>query len=152
MNYKFCIVGHGKYPEGIRSALSLLANTTKDISIFNLDKNMTHEDFEHSVTDFLTNHKYVIWFADMTGGAPHQTIARLILEKEKANQYIISGAPLNLILDLYMKCQTGVLNDENIKQGIKKSIKEAKSLINVIPDTNFNKSPNKNDEDFYGGI
>ncbi|MBW4803746.1 PTS fructose transporter subunit IIA [Loigolactobacillus coryniformis] len=154
MNYNFCILGHGKYPEGILSALKLLAGTADGITIFNLDESTTHEAFQESVDKFLTTTERVVCFADMTGGAPHQTAARLILEKKKQHQYIVSSAPINLILDLYMQCQSGLLTDDTIELNIKKSINQAQALIQVIPtnDELVENSGIENNEEFDGGI
>ena len=81
MNYAMAIVGHGRYPEGVLSALKLLIGTTEGMTAFNLDENTTHERFEQCLNDFLKENKHAIIFADMTGGAPHQIVSRLIIEK-----------------------------------------------------------------------
>ena len=51
--------------------------------------------------------------ADLTGGAPHQIAARLILESSKLNQYIISGINLALVVDLAMKFCLGEIEDDH---------------------------------------
>ena len=37
MNYAMAIVGHGRYPEGVLSALKLLIGTTEGMTAFNLE-------------------------------------------------------------------------------------------------------------------
>ena len=132
MEYQIAIVGHGHYPDGVVSALKLLAGTTENLHAFNLDEDTTHEEFTETVDKFLTETDHVLVFADMTGGAPHQITARLILDKNKPYQYIISSAPMNLILDLYARCM-GALDDDTIDQTLKDSLKEAKGLIQMMP-------------------
>ena len=82
MNYAMAIVGHGRYPEGVLSALKLLIGTTEGMTAFNLDENTTHERFEQCLNDFLKENKHAIIFADMTGGAPHQIVSRLIILRD----------------------------------------------------------------------
>ncbi len=142
MNYAMAIVGHGRYPEGF-SALKLLIGTTEGMTAFNLDENTTHERFEQCLNDFLKENKHAIIFADMTGGAPHQIVSRLIIEKNQPNQYIISSAPLNLILDLYAKNMSG-FEDNAIEETLRHTVELSKQLIEILPDrmkTNSTKVP-----------
>ncbi|KRO17305.1 PTS sugar transporter subunit IIA [Lacticaseibacillus saniviri] len=132
MNYQIAIVGHGNYPDGVVSALKLLAGSTANLTAFNLNEETTHEKFTQDVSQFLDQNDHVIVFADMTGGAPHQITARLILEKKRPYQYIISSAPVSLILDLYAQCQMG-LDDSTIDQTLKDSLSQSKSLIQLMP-------------------
>lgn len=132
MSYKIAVVGHGHYPEGVLSALALLVGTTDGVSAFNLDENTTHTEFKETLNDFLENNEQVIVFADMTGGAPHQITAELLLEKDKPYQYIISSAPMNLILDLYAKALGGLENDD-IDNVLAHTLHEAKRLIELMP-------------------
>ena len=62
MNYAMAIVGHGRYPEGVLSALKLLIGTTEGMTAFNLDENTTHERFEQCLNDFLKENKHAIIF------------------------------------------------------------------------------------------
>ncbi|MFQ9615303.1 MAG: PTS sugar transporter subunit IIA, partial [Clostridium butyricum] len=84
---KLVIVGHGNFPSGVLSAVSLLVGNNENICAFDLDKNETHEGFEQKIKELLDNNDKVIVVADLTGGAPHQIAARLILESGKMNQY-----------------------------------------------------------------
>jgi PTS system N-acetylgalactosamine-specific IIA component len=143
MNYAMAIVGHGRYPEGVLSALKLLIGTTEGMTAFNLDENTTHERFEQCLNDFLKENKHAIIFADMTGGAPHQIVSRLIIEKNQPHQYIISSAPLNLILDLYAKNMSG-FEDNAIEETLRHTVELSKQLIEILPDrmkTNSTKVP-----------
>ncbi len=83
MIYSIGIIGHGNYPDGVRSALELLAGTSEYISCFNLNDKTTHEQFKENVSEFLDQNENAIIIADMTGGAPFQSIAQIILEENK---------------------------------------------------------------------
>lgn len=52
MIYSIGIIGHGNYPDGVRSALELLAGTSEYISCFNLNDKTTHEQFKENVSEF----------------------------------------------------------------------------------------------------
>ena len=133
MNYEIVIVGHGRYPDGVLSALQLLIGTTEGIKAFNLDEQTTHEKFEKQLTELLSEHERVLVFADMTGGAPHQIVSRLVLEGNRPHQYVISSAPLNLMLDLYAKSLTG-FEDDTIEGELQHTLTLSKQLIEILPD------------------
>ena len=97
-----------------------------------LDANETHEGFENKLKEILDNNDKVIVLADLTGGAPHQIAARLILESSKLNQYIISGINLALVVDLAMKCCLGEVEDEDIQSELSNSINESKDTTVLI--------------------
>lgn len=133
MNYQLVIIGHGDYPTGVKSALTLLTGDGDRFTTFNLNAQMTHIAFEQQLTAYLASHDRVIIFADMTGGAPYQTVAKLLLTNLKPHQFMISSAPLNLILDLYMQDMTGRLTDATVTAALAKSVKQAQTLIRVTP-------------------
>lgn len=132
--FKLCVVGHGNYPDGIVSALMLLVGADPKVITFNLNQELTHADYEQQLTDFLEDNDQVIVFADMTGGAPHQIASRLIIEKGKRSHYIVSSAPLNLILDILMKNNLEKLTEENTQAELAASMEMSKNLILMLPD------------------
>ncbi|MBN7276881.1 PTS sugar transporter subunit IIA [Lactobacillus acetotolerans] len=132
MKYDICIIGHGNFPDGIKSAVNLIAGTCEKITCFNLNEQTTHEQFKKDINKYLDSHKNVIVFADMTGGAPYQIVAERILSQDDDNKYVIAGISLNLILDIYLKNMSGQLNTKNIDSSLKHVIKEARSLMQVI--------------------
>jgi PTS system N-acetylgalactosamine-specific IIA component len=69
----------------------------------------------------------------MTGGAPHQIVSRLVLEGNRPHQYVISSAPLNLMLDLYAKSLTG-FEDDTIEGELQHTLTLSKQLIEILPD------------------
>ena len=125
---KLVIVGHGNFPSGVLSAVSLLVGNNENICAFDLDKNETHEGFEQKIKELLDNNDKVIVVADLTGGAPHQIAARLILESGKMNQYIISGINLALVVDLAMKCCFSEVEEEVLLDSVNDS-KETMTLL-----------------------
>lgn len=133
MKYDIAVIGHGDFPEGVLSALHLLMGTTEGITAFNLDEKTTHEEFQKKIEDFLDKHKDVLIFADMTGGAPYQEAAQLLLEKQKLDQYIIGSCPLSLIFDMYTKNLCGQLDEENIEKTIQYCIDQSRGLIKYLP-------------------
>ena len=124
---KLVIVGHGNL-----SAVSLLVGNNENICAFDLDKNETHEGFEQKIKELLDNNDKVIVVADLTGGAPHQIAARLILESGKMNQYIISGINLALVVDLAMKCCFSEVEEEELETMLLDSVNDSKETMTLL--------------------
>lgn len=135
MKYSIGIIGHGNYPEGIKSAIVLLSGTGDDIKCFNLNEKTTHEQFQKDVTNFLATNENAIIFADLTGGAPFQTIAQVILESAKENQYIISGISMNAIFDIYLKNSMDQLNKDNIEDQIRHVFEVSIPMMQFLPNS-----------------
>ncbi|RQN02627.1 PTS sugar transporter [Clostridium butyricum] len=129
---KLVIVGHGNFPSGVLSAVSLLVGNNENICAFDLDKNETHEGFEQKIKELLDNNDNVIVVADLTGGAPHQIAARLILESGKMNQYIISGINLALVVDLAMKCCFSEVEEEELETMLLDSVNDSKETMTLL--------------------
>lgn len=129
---KLVIVGHGNFPSGVLSAVSLLVGNNENICAFDLDKNETHEGFEQKLKELLDNNDKVIVVADLTGGAPHQIAARLILESGKMNQYIISGINLALVVDLAMKCCFSEVEEEELETMLLDSVNDSKETMTLL--------------------
>ena len=129
---KLVIVGHGNFPSGVLSAVSLLVGNNENICAFDLDKNETHEGFEQKIKELLDNNDKVIVVADLTGGAPHQIAARLILESGKMNQYIISGLNLALVVDLAMKCCFSEVEEEELETMLLDSVNDSKETMTLL--------------------
>lgn len=129
---KLVIVGHGNFPSGVLSAVSLLVGNNENICAFDLDKNETHEGFEQKIKELLDNNDKVIVVADLTGGAPHQIAARLILESGKMNQYIISGINLALVVDLAMKCCFSEVDEEELETMLLDSVNDSKETMTLL--------------------
>ena len=129
---KLVIVGHGNFPSGVLSAVSLLVGNNENICAFDLDKNETHEGFEQKIKELLDNNDKVIVVADLTGGAPHQIDARLILESGKMNQYIISGINLALVIDLAMKCCFSEVEEEELETMLLDSVNDSKETMTLL--------------------
>lgn len=129
---KLVIVGHGNFPSGVLSAVSLLVGNNENICAFDLDKNETHEGFEQKIKELLDNNDKVIVVADLTGGAPHQIAARLILESGKMNQYIISGINLALVVDLAMKYCFSEVEEEELEAMLLDSVNDSKETMTLL--------------------
>jgi len=152
MKYSVGIIGHGNYPDGIKSAITLLSGSGDDITCFNLNEQTTHEQFKEDVTEFLNANENVIIFADLTGGAPFQTIAQVILESAKENQYIISGISMNAIFDLYLKDSMDQLNKDNIEDQINHVIEVSVPMMQFLPNSKMMDGSGSNESSDEGCI
>jgi len=95
---------------------------------------------------YLTEHQKTIVFADMTGGAPYQIVAQIILESGHPDQYIISSISMNAILDLYLKNSMAQLNANNIEKSIQHVIHESRHLMKLTPDNTVEVSDDATEE------
>ena len=118
---KLVIVGHGNFPSGVLSAVSLLV----EVHIQMLKDSQ-------KIKELLDNNDKVIVVADLTGGAPHQIAARLILESGKMNQYIISGINLALVVDLAMKCCFSEVEEEELETMLLDSVNDSKETMTLL--------------------
>ena len=134
MKYDVCIIGHGNFPSGLKSAVKLIAGTCDRITCFNLNEETTHEKFEQDVDHYIQLHTNVIFFADMVGGAPYQIVAKKVLLQNDVHKFIVAGVSLNLVLDIYLKNMSEQLNTQNIDKEIKHVINESKLLLFLLPE------------------
>lgn len=131
--YKTLIVGHGNYPSGVVSATKLLMGENENVSFLELAEGFTHEQYEVKLTEFLKENPQVIIFADLTGGAPHQIAARVVLENQFSKEhFVVSGMPLSAITDLTMKFQFLNVAAEDALTTIENTISECKDMIQCI--------------------
>ena len=130
--YKLIVVGHGNYPSGVLSAVSLLVGKNDNIIALDLNEKRTHEVFEEELKIILKENEHAIVLADLTGGAPHQISASLVLESGNLNQYVISGINLALVVDLTMKCCFDEISDDEMQDTILNSIEECKETTTLL--------------------
>ncbi|WP_284036469.1 hypothetical protein [Neobacillus sp. 114] len=131
--YQILVTGHGGFPSGVQSALRYLMGDNPNLSILELSEGMTHEQYEAELTEFLKNHPKVLVFADLTGGAPHQIAARVLLENHfSPEQFLISGMPLSVVTELTMKFQFQEVSEDDAPAVIQQSIAECKDMIHYL--------------------
>lgn len=131
--YQTLIIGHGKYPAGILSAMELIMGKNDHVKILELSEELTHEKFEGKLVEFLKENPQVLIFADLTGGAPQQIAARVVLENQFSKEhFVISGMPISMITDLTMKFQFMGVPQEKAIETIEQSIQDSKDLIQCV--------------------
>lgn len=147
--YNILIVGHGTFATGIKSSLDLLIGECDRIHAQNLSENITHEEFENIITEYINKYDKLIVFADLLGGAPSQIVTRKILEMEKSKeQFVVSGVSLALILDICSHIT--ILNEEDhILEKINTSLDNIKDTMSVVCLEDFcNNESNEESENF----
>lgn len=128
--YKIILVGHGNYPDGILSALEVLIGKNENIIALNSHGHQTTKQLEDDLTAVLKENDEVLIFADLNGGAPHQTAAKVILGNNFSSKHIvICEAPLGLILELSMKFLFMELSESEQKIIIQDTIEKSKEKI-----------------------
>lgn len=144
--YNILIVGHGNFATGMKSAFDLLLGASDRVHAQNLSGDITHEQFEGIVTDYLNKHDKLIVFADLIGGAPSQIVTRKIAELAKSNeQFVVSGVSLALMVEIATNIL--ILNDEeDMLNKINNSLDGVRSLVGVMSLADF--SCEEEDEEF----
>lgn len=130
--YNILIVGHGNFASGMKSAFDLLLGASDRVHAQDLAGDITHDQFEKIVTNYLNKHDKLIVFADLMGGAPSQIVTRKIAELAKSNeQFVVSGVSLALMIDIATNIL--ILNDEEDMQSkINNSLDGVRSLVGVM--------------------
>lgn len=128
--YKIVIIGNGRYPEGVLSALDLLIGKNENIIAINSNDDHKHEQLEKELTEILQKNDQALIFADLNGGAPHQTAAKVIFDNNFSNkQTVIAEAPLGLIVELSMKFLYMDFTESDQNSYIKETIEKSKDKI-----------------------
>ncbi|MCH6267218.1 PTS sugar transporter subunit IIA [Neobacillus citreus] len=131
--YQILVTGHGGFPSGVQSALRYLMGDNPNLSILALSEGMTHEQYEAELTEFLKNHPRLLVFADLTGGAPHQIAARILLENHfSPEQFLISGMPISVVTELTMKFQFQEVPKGEAPAVIQQTLAECKDMIHYL--------------------
>ena len=100
--YKILIVGHGTFPSGMENAIALIAGKHDQVSSLSINDDLGHDYLEVEVKKYLQENDHAIVFADMSGGAPHQIVARAIIKSGKKTQFIVSGGPLSFLIQMVL--------------------------------------------------
>ncbi|MCR8744822.1 PTS sugar transporter subunit IIA [Romboutsia lituseburensis] len=135
--YNILIVGHGNFATGMKSAFDLLLGASDRVHAQDLSEDITHEQFEKVVTDYLNKYDKLIVFADLIGGAPSQIVTRKIAELAKSKeQFIVSGVSLALMVEISTNIL--ILNDEeDMLKKINNSLNGIISLVGVMSLADF---------------
>lgn len=134
--YKFLVVGHGRFPDGLVSSFEMLTGTKNIILKQQLDENKKYEDFENELLLMIKSHNKWIIFADLTGGSPMQCAIKGCMQMKNDNYIVISGVNLAILIDIYFKIGQNDFEIDIVKNIIEESVQQSKDTIQII-DNNF---------------
>lgn len=136
--FNILIAGHGQFATGIKSSIDLLLGKSENVHAQNLDTDLTHDEFEKIIDEYVTQYEKLIVFADVSGGAPSQITTRKILTLKKSkDQYVISGMPVSVILDICMKVLFLGETEGDLTQAIEASFDQAREMMTVVSTNSF---------------
>ncbi|MBB5888552.1 PTS system N-acetylgalactosamine-specific IIA component [Lactovum miscens] len=93
------VTGHGKFSEGMISALNLIAGPQGNIQNVNfLESDNTEELREHLEIALSNTDSEVIFLTDLKGGSPYKEAVMLKWENPEKNIEILSGTNFPLLL------------------------------------------------------
>ena len=130
--YKILIVGHGNFPSGAESAITLITGKHDNISSLAINNELGHEYLELEIKKYLQDNDHVIVFADMSGGAPHQITARAIVASGKKTQFVVSGAPLSFLIQIILLTPKDGDEPSKVKQILKDTLQQSFSTSRVM--------------------
>lgn len=110
---KILLAGHGKFAEGLKSAISLIAGDQETITFINAyvgDKNFEEVLDEYLAT--ITDEDTLIVMTDLFGGSVNQTILRKL---DLNKSYLITGVNLAVLLELALT-DVDNINKEKIQE------------------------------------
>ncbi len=136
--YDILIVGHGEFATGMKSSLDILIGENDRIHAQNLNEEIDHAKFEEIIDEYIKKYDNLVVFADLAGGAPSQIVSRRLLTLKKSpNQYVISGIPLSMMLDLSMKLLFMEEQKSDISNEIEESMEQSKDMMQVLSTKEF---------------
>ncbi|HLR36140.1 MAG TPA: hypothetical protein VK071_12540 [Tissierellales bacterium] len=136
--YDILIVGHGEFATGMKSSLDILIGKNDRVHAQNLNEEITHNEFEEIIDTYIKKYDKLVVFADLSGGAPCQIVSRRLLTLKKSpNQYVISGMPLSMMLDLSMKLLFMEEQKGDISNEIEESMEQSKDMMQVLSTKEF---------------
>lgn len=131
--YNILIVGHGEFATGMKSSLDILIGKNDKIHAQNLNEKITHDKFEKIIDEYIEKYDDLVVFTDLSGGAPSQIVSRRLLTLKKSlSQYVISGMPLSMILDLSMKLLFMEEDKTDIYKEIEESMEQSKDMMQIL--------------------
>ena len=95
------VTGHGKFPEGILSAISLVAGKPDNTAAVNFEMGQSSEDLKGSMTRAMESLEgdEVLILADLVGGTPFNTAAALKAERADKKIKVIAGVNMAALVE-----------------------------------------------------
>ena len=95
------VTGHGKFPEGILSAISLVAGKPDNTAAVNFEMGQSSEDLKGSMTRAMESWEgdEVLILADLVGGTPFNTAAALKAERADKKIKVIAGVNMAALVE-----------------------------------------------------
>ena len=123
------VVGHGTYPQGIRTNLEMVVGVPENMHFVNFTPDMSREDLEQNLDTLLENlaGKPVLFCVDLPGATPFQVCAlRTVAEPE--NRRTVVG--INNMA--YMEMAMDTLED--VTQLAKRSLDTTRESLVLFPE------------------
>ncbi|MCD7994092.1 MAG: PTS sugar transporter subunit IIA [Clostridia bacterium] len=95
------VTGHGKFPEGILSAISLVAGKPDNTAAVNFEMGQSSEDLKGAMTGAMESLEgdEVLILADLVGGTPFNTAAALRTERTDRKIKVIAGVNMAALVE-----------------------------------------------------
>ncbi|MGL5614717.1 MAG: PTS fructose transporter subunit IIA [Sarcina sp.] len=95
------VTGHGKFAEGIVSAMEVIAGRQKGIEIVNFSMDSSTEKLKKEIREKIDIYnREVLILADLAGGSPFNVSVELMGEIKEKNIEVVAGVNLAMLLEL----------------------------------------------------
>ncbi|CAI3450385.1 PTS mannose transporter subunit IIA [Enterococcus cecorum] len=116
MKKKYLIATHGYFAKGLQSALEILADKGKEITVINAY--VDDSDYFPEVESFISSvdeAETAYIFTDLFGGSVNQNVVRILAESQKQNIKLITNTNLAIILSIIFS-DKDILTDQEIDE------------------------------------
>ncbi len=114
------LVSHGKFAEGLKDALSMLAGQRKDVVACGLENGKSADEFATEFAkaiDVINEDDEIILLGDLIGGSPLTTALNVINEKGLSDKALIIGG-MNLPLALTVVLMKDTFDNDTLLEQV----------------------------------
>lgn len=129
MAIKIVVATHGNFGKELVRSAGMLAGDTSNIATLSLMPGMSFENFVKIAKEKLTHIKEekILCLVDLFGGTPSNTMTALTKSYEMK---VITGVNLPILIDTFLKVQSGMEDLDKLTEAILKTAKEAVVVTN----------------------
>lgn len=136
------VTGHGHFPTGLLSAVSLVAGKPEKVEAVDFTEGMSSEELKGQLkeaADRLEEQEILI-LADLTGGTPFNMAAAVKMEETEKHFAVVSGVNMPALVEgVFSRVMYGSL--EELAAGVMKAGKEGLCSLEALADEEEEEAP-----------
>lgn len=127
------ITGHGHFPTGLLSAVSLVAGKPEKVEAVDFTEGMSSEELKGQLKEAAgrLEEQEILILADLTGGTPFNMAAAIKMEETEKHFAVVSGANMPALVEgVFSRVMYGSL--EELAAGVMKAGKEGLCSLEAL--------------------